>query len=246
MKHLKYRFAALLLCLGLLCAAALAANTGSLSIHLTDSRDMGGAGVDIGLFSVGDKDGNLTVDFAGSGLPAAGLLDEKKNPANAKNLLAYAREEGLDAQMTTTDSQGKVFYPDLAEGVYLVFGSKGEFAPYLVYIPTKIGSLTVYDVKSEPKTDEEEDPDDPPGPSGSPSPSPSVTPGPSDPPGPTPGTSEPPGPSDPPGTFPTPPPSEPGIPQTGARTWPMYLLLGTGILLSLAGAIDLYRGRKDG
>lgn len=246
MKPLKYRTAALLLCLGLLCTAALAAKTGSLSIHLTDSRDDGVPGVEIGLFRVSDKDGALTDEFSGTGLSSADLLDEKHNPKNARTLLDYALEEGLTADMTTTDNRGKVSYPALEEGVYLVFGEKGDFAPYLVYIPTRIGSLTLYDVKSEPKIDEE-DPDDPPGstptptpgPSGQPEPTP--TPEPSDPPGPTPTF----GPSDPPGSSPSGEPDSGDIVQTGARVWPIYLLLGLGTISIAAGLTELYRGRNE-
>ena len=53
---------------------------------------------------------------------------------------------------------------------------------------------------------------------------------------PAPDNPDPPAPSD---------PDEPTIPQTGAYTWPMYLLFAAGAALIALGAADLYRGRRD-
>ena len=53
---------------------------------------------------------------------------------------------------------------------------------------------------------------------------------------PAPDNPDPPAPSD---------PDEPTIPQTGAYTWPMYLLFAAGAVLIALGAADLYRGRRD-
>ena len=63
-------------------------------------------------------------------------------------------------------------------------------------------------------------------------------------------------PSDPPSSPqpPTPPPyepsvpagpSQPTIPQTGEQLFPLWLLLGAGVLLVLLGLADLYLGRKE-
>ena len=56
----------------------------------------------------------------------------------------------------------------------------------------------------------------------------------------------PPQPPDPPPYEPSVPvgPSQPTIPQTGALLFPLWLLLGAGILLVLLGLADLYCGRK--
>ena len=86
-----------------------------------------------------------------------------------------------------------------------------------------------------------------PTPSPVPTPSPSVppeepTPSPSTPPEeptPTPGESPEPSPSLPPE------PEEPDLPQTGLLWWPVELLAGTGLLLTVGGCILLRRGRGD-
>lgn len=61
--------------------------------------------------------------------------------------------------------------------------------------------------------------------------------------------SDPPAPPQPPAPPPYEPsvpvePSQPTIPQTGVQLWPLWLLLGVGVLLVLLGLADLYLGRK--
>lgn len=249
------------LCLLLCAAPAFAAAAGSICVRLTDGDDLPVSGAVIVMNHVADADGALTARFVGAGISADSLLDSRDVAKNSKALSEYAEQWGIAGQEKSTDSDGRVEYTGLSEGIYLVrcqAGQKVTFPAFLVYIPTVINGVEIYDVQSEPKAEDAPDPEPTPsvtpGPSTSPdpSPSPSADPSPSVEPSPSPTVEPSPSPSVEPSPSPSPSsdpspspdPGKPDLPQTGVRVWPMYLLLGLGALFIVAGLIDLCANRR--
>ena len=220
-----------LLCCAALCVSAYGAESW-LRVTLTDGEDAPCGGVELRLYAVCGPEGTLAEAFQDCGLSADALLDQQQNAKNAKALLAWAEEADLAGDAKTTDEEGRAAWGGLARGVYLVCcpeGQKEVMLPFLVYMEGT-------DVNAAPKVEPPEDPDRPHRPDDPDVPDePDIPGGPDVPVGPEdPGTPE--GPED---------PSGPEIPQTGVNVWPMYLLAGAGILLVLAGAVELRRGRHE-
>ncbi|MBO7739092.1 MAG: hypothetical protein J6S18_01855, partial [Oscillospiraceae bacterium] len=142
-------FAALLLISSL--SAAFAAHTGSLCVKVTDESDAPVANFKVVLCKVANPDGILFTEFSPAGISAASLRNEKNNAKNAKKLLIYS--ENVSGDTRITDAAGAVGYDDLSEGIYLIYSPAGQgciFTPFLLYMPTKIGSETHYDFVSTP------------------------------------------------------------------------------------------------
>lgn len=149
-----HKLFAALLCAALLTVSA-AAQTGSVRIVV----DGGEAGMTVTLYHVADPEGLPTAAFAGAGLTAADLLNEKQNSANSALLAAYAEEHSPSGTALDTDGTGTVYFGDLPEGIYLIVGEMSNglvFDPFLVYLPTRINDIALYDITANPKVEEPE------------------------------------------------------------------------------------------
>lgn len=260
-KSLVCLIAALLLISSL--PTAFAARLGSLNVNVTDESDAPVPNFKVVLCKVAKPDGTLLPAFSASGISSASLLDEKNNADNAKALLSYAVAAGGNDDVT--DAAGTAHFSGLDKGIYIIYSPAGQgciFDPFLLYMPTMIGGTAHYDVVSSPKV-EDEPPVPTPPPGGGDTPTP--TPDPSDPPV---DPSDPPvNPSDPPvdptppgggsgGEDPNPPggggdggeggedPSKPVLPLTGVERRPIWILLGLGSALIIAGVLQLSIRRK--
>ena len=134
-----------------------AAPTGSLAVKKITAP--------VTLFCVADAQGTATEEFAGA--LTEQLTDANMTPATAKQLQKYTKEQSLSGQEKTPGETGEALYKGLAEGYYLVYSQAqpGEFAPFILKIPTQAGDKTIYDVQAEPKTDgsgDSKDPSEPP------------------------------------------------------------------------------------
>ena len=238
-KHIALLLATIMLC----CVSAFAHNVPDLnregSIRVTmrcEGKSVPGG--TLTLYRVGDvqeEDGNfsfrLSEDFAGS---EASL--ERLNAALAEALMTYARNEDPEGTTADIDREGRVEFPGLKAGLYLLVqeeAASGYFRadPFLVSIPMTEDGKYVYDVDASPKVEVVEKPDPPDRP-------PHEPPPPDEPP-----LSEPPGesPTEPPEEPPTaeipdePPPLTPGLPQTGQLNWPVPILAVLGMALLTLG-----------
>jgi len=131
------------LILFLLPVSVSAAQTGSLLIQ--------GIHHPVCLYHVGDARGNFTEAFANCGLPSS-ITDPA---ASAKELQTYVQSNRITGK-TGTPEQEEVFFSPLDEGLYLVCSlhSKGEFAPFLLTIPTVLNGKVVYHVEAKPKVED--------------------------------------------------------------------------------------------
>lgn len=244
-RRFTFGFLAVLILLSAL-PTAFAAN-GSLSMTVTDENDEPVSGFEVRLCKVAGSDGVLFSEFAASGITAQSLLDERNTAKNAKKLLAYT--DGVAAEVRNTDAEGDALFNDLSRGIYLVYAPEQQgyvFEPFLLYMPTMINGEPHYGVVSAPKVAPENQPGpNPPGGGGSPTPDPDpdepIGPEPTDTPDPDPTdtpTAEPTAPVDP-----TPTPT-PVLPLTGVERRPIWVLLGLGSALIIAGALQLCLRRE--
>lgn len=225
---------ALLLCCLLSSFAEAASPTGSLRVLLTDDDDLPVSGVTVVLYPVGDKYGTLNDDFSAAGIAPTSLLSDRDNAANSSLLALYAEDNGLTGDEKTTSSAGLVVYGTLPEGVYLALCKPGQeltFTPFLVQIPTVIGGVKNYNVRSYPKAETPADPENPIDPD---NPDPE---NPTDPDNPSPENPDP----DPSGESNT----EEKLPQTGVNIWPTVFLFLVGLVLVILGFRDLWRSRRE-
>lgn len=214
----------------LLLPVSAAAQTGSLKIQ--------GIQHPVALYQVINSEGYISEDFEDALPPVITDFAE-----TAKALQTHAFNNHIAGQ-TMTPSQGEAFYPSVAMGGYLVCSlhSKGEFAPFLLEIPTIINGEYVYNVEAQPKLEEippETEPTEPEPTETEPTVTePTVT---------EPTVTEPavtePTETKPPETLP--PVTEPNwpqggtetgiIPQTGSNQIPQYVLLALGTMVTLWG-----------
>ncbi len=210
-----------------------------------------------------------------TGLTRGMLLATPHSPEYARILARCAADYAVAGDTRKTDTNGAAHYTDVNEGLYLVVGQIGSvcFDPFLVPMPILVNDVPDYSIEATPKVEYAvvptptptptpgvtPTPTPTPGVTPSPTPTPDVTPTPTPTPGvtptptPTPDVTPTPTPTpdvtSTPAPTPSPSPSEdpdgPKIPQTGVNIWPMYTLLVLGILLILAGFVELLRGRKE-
>lgn len=142
---------AVVLCL-LLAFPVSAAQTGSLQIDNVYAS--------VTLFPLADAAGALTAEFSAASEP---LTSQNTDATLAKQLQKFATEKGLSGQEKTPDASGRVFYDQLEEGFYLVcsLAQPGEFAPFILRIPTTVADKVIYDVQAEPKEDPSGETDEP-------------------------------------------------------------------------------------
>lgn len=137
---MKYRILSIVLLLWLLMLPVSATQQGSLLINNVDAS--------VTCYAVADKAGVLTADFAQCGVS---VLSEQADVARL--LKTYALDHQLTGQTLTPDDNHEVLFTPMEEGWYLVCSnvSPGEFAPFLMQIPTKVGDNVIYHVQATPK-----------------------------------------------------------------------------------------------
>ena len=142
---MKNRIMCLLLLLSLLVLPVSAAQEGSLLINNADSPAT--------LYVVADQDGKLTEAFTGCGLAA--ITEETATAENAKLLRTYVQSSHLAGQVLEPTAERQIIFAPLKESWYLVCSnsSPGEFAPFLVQVPTMVGDNQIYHIQATPKED---------------------------------------------------------------------------------------------
>ena len=137
---------------------------GSITINLDDVKQgdsiTNKANVSISIYQVASisHDGvNISFDIVSSlkstGVDVNDITTSDKNLNSAKKLTTVIDNSGISAVTKKTDSNGKVSFTDLAQGMYLVeekdSASYGMFSPFLVAIPyMEDGQNWIYDVET--------------------------------------------------------------------------------------------------
>ena len=137
---------------------------GSITINLDDVKQgdsiTNKANVSISIYQVASisHDGvNISFDIVSSlkstGVDVNDITTSDKNLNSAKKLTTVIDNSGISSVTKKTDSNGKVSFTDLAQGMYLVeekdSASYGMFSPFLVAIPyMEDGQNWIYDVET--------------------------------------------------------------------------------------------------
>lgn len=137
---------------------------GSITINLDDVKQgdsvTNKAGVSVSIYQVASisHDGvNISFDIVSSlestGVDVNDITTSDKNLNAAKKLTTVIDNSGISAVTKKTDSNGKVSFTNLAQGMYLVeekdSASYGMFSPFLVAIPyMEDGQNWIYDVET--------------------------------------------------------------------------------------------------
>ena len=135
---------------------------GSITINLDDVKVNGQLtdkkGVSVNVYqvaSLSSDEVNVSFDIAGAlastGVDVNDITTSDKNLNAAKKLSAVIDKSGIAATTKKTDSNGKVSFTNLAQGMYLVEeadgASYGTFSPFLVAVPyMQDGKNWIYDV----------------------------------------------------------------------------------------------------
>lgn len=135
---------------------------GSITINLDDVKVNGQLtdkkGVSVNVYqvaSLSSDEVNVSFDIAGTlestGVDVNDITTSDKNLNAAKKLSAVIDKSGIAATTKKTDSNGKVSFTNLPQGMYLVEeadgASYGTFSPFLVAIPyMQDGQNWIYDV----------------------------------------------------------------------------------------------------
>ena len=171
-------------------------------------------GLDVVMHKVAGIDGVLNDSFSGAAISPETMLDSRESEVNAAALYKYALEQKIPGEEKTSDAQGKVYYSGLQEGCYLVYCLQAD-----EFDPFLVFMPTVINGEAiydviSEPKSSEEDETEP--------------------------TTVPTEPDE--STEPTKP--EPEIPQTGFNMIPKYILLALGAVVTVAGVVELIRGRK--
>ena len=137
---------------------------GSITINLDDVKQgdsiTNKSGVSVSIYqvaSIGHDGVNISFDIASSlestGVDVNDITTSDKNLNSAKKLTTVIDNSGISSVTKKTDSNGKVSFTDLAQGMYLVeekdSASYGMFSPFLVAIPyMEDGQNWIYDVET--------------------------------------------------------------------------------------------------
>ena len=135
---------------------------GSITINLDDVKLDGKVtnkkGVTVNVYQIASLSAdtlNVSFDIAGTlestGVDVNDITTSDKNLNAAKKISAVIDKSGIAASTKKTDSNGKVSFTNLAQGMYLVEeadgASYGTFSPFLVAIPyMEDGQNWIYDV----------------------------------------------------------------------------------------------------
>lgn len=135
---------------------------GSITINLDDIKldgkltDKTGVSVNVyQIASLSNDTVNVSFDIAetlkSTGVDVNDITTSDKNLNAAKKLSAVIEKSGITATTKKTDSNGKVSFTNLAQGMYLVEeadgASYGTFSPFLVAVPyMEDGTNWIYDV----------------------------------------------------------------------------------------------------
>lgn len=117
----------------------------------------------------------LTEDFAGSRLDLTDLHREKL----PRSLCNWADMKSLEGVSSTAGKDGRLVFPDLEPGLYLLRQKEAgagfyPLSPFLVTVPRLNGETWVYEVDAMPKTQLVEKPGDKPNPKPNPNPNPKL------------------------------------------------------------------------
>lgn len=136
------RWLALLL-LVLIPVSASAAQLGSLLVQEIDHP--------VCLYRFADAKGDFTEDFMECDLPE--LFGDHATAAKA--LQGYVQEQGIKGQ-TAAPVNGEAIFENLEKGTYLVCSLRtpGEFAPFLLPMPTLLDGEIIYDIQAKPKIED--------------------------------------------------------------------------------------------
>lgn len=137
---------------------------GSITINLDDVKQgdsvTNKAGVSVSIYqvaSISHDEVNISFDIVSSlestGVDVNDITTSDKNLNAAKKLTTVIDNSGISAVTKKTDSNGKVSFTNLAQGMYLVeekdSASYGMFSPFLVAIPyMEDGQNWIYDVET--------------------------------------------------------------------------------------------------
>jgi len=151
-----YKAVALLLCCVFLCCPVSADNDCSLRVVIKDEQKQPLELVNVDLCQITTFDGTahtLLENYANMGV-TADQLDAALSVENAELVYQFIFANGIDGQKLTTNAAGIVDFPNLSQGIYLVFDDGDQpitFHPYLVELPTETPFGPVSSVVSEPK-----------------------------------------------------------------------------------------------
>lgn len=228
--QIKKRFLALIMVLSLICGMSVTvyayevpdvSKQGSISINMIYDQETVPGG-EMTLYQVGEineEDGNYSFVLTGEFTDCKASLDDIQSVQLAKDLAAYANDNGITGITGKINDNGQVCFTDLQLGLYLAVQSKAadgysKADAFLVSIPMNENGTYLYDVDASPKVELEKLPDTPP--------------------------TEP--------TKPSKPtkPSQPTLPQTGQLNWPIPVLAMLGLCLFTFGWMLKFGKKRSG
>ena len=135
------------------CSAA--TETGSLNVTLEDKDKNKISNTTIFLCQIAELNNTgyfPTAAFENSGISIAGVIN-KPNQTTADAIAKYIKENNIPT-LSETAVDGKVAFPDLSLGIWLVFGEENgqySFNPYIIFLPYESGGKLFYEINSFPK-----------------------------------------------------------------------------------------------
>ena len=210
-----------------------AEHTGAISFVIKNTEGNPQSEIQMKVFRVANTSGVLSEDFEETGLDEDALLKEKNSRSSVGVLMQHASDFEVEGMSAVTGESGTASLNELEDGIYMVFCEEGQdltFEPFLVTVKYR-------KVIAEPKTsdtpDDPQNPDDPQKPDDSEG---------------SEGTDKPDGgdADDDSESMGGEGAGVPTIPQTGENYWLIWILLGTGALLSVSGIWCLRREKGAG
>lgn len=221
-KHYGLRWLGMVLALCLLLCAGALAESGSVAVRIHTADGVNVEGARVRLYRVADAnvvDANYRYDLTGEFAACGVSLADVSDGAIAGKLAEFVDGSGVESDVVSvTDSQGKVSFSGLAEGLYLVmqdgFAAEetvyfSEINPFIVTVPmmNSAGTDWTYQIDAQPKVNE------------------LTTPAPT--------------------VKPTEPPEDETLPQTGMLRWPVVALAVGGLMLFSIGWVLMFGGKRN-